>query len=548
MTLRHLACVLLIGALFESGCDQKVKCAEGCEQFGAVCDTASGFCVDGKADLGIDFGGADQARDIEPIDMTEIDLKPPPDLMPECVASSTCPSAMPICDTTAQECRACAGTADDSGCASRDSMKGYCLASAGACVECRENANCATATRPICEQTAGATANTCRGCSSHTDCASLVCNSDGSCQDASTIVYVNNRTPDNTAACAGTTHAGTLADPYCQIGDGITNRGTKQIVRVLGSSDAYRAVSITSGSATALRVLGPGSEASVIARIYELDVAGFVVAVGSGNLNITLEGVVVGDPNNVNTNKRGIACQGSGATVTFAVRDVVAQKAGAEGLFSDACTLTIDRVTVSHNSGAGVSVSGGSATVARTTVHGNTTGIELNTANYIVENTLVAQNSQTGVVFNSSDPASTSRFWFNTVVLNGALNTRGGISCGSPPSGIRPVGQTAIVFNSQNTGGGSTQIGGDCVLTDVVVGTSDLTSLSDAIKQNPAFVNDSPAAMSTADMLRSAFMLQTTDTVCVDQVAVSSGQPMTDLFGTSRPQGTMLDIGAYESN
>jgi len=58
----------------------------------------------------------------------------------------------------------------------------YCIQ--GACVACRDSADCTTADAAVCE------AGACRGCAMHSECASNLCDVDnGTCIDESTVVY-----------------------------------------------------------------------------------------------------------------------------------------------------------------------------------------------------------------------------------------------------------------------------------------------------------------------------------------------------------------------
>lgn len=544
---------------------------------------------DMAGDLRSDDGSVTDLADLSALDEAT------PDLKPECVTSATCPSDKPLCETSEGRCRACvSGAADDAECAAReastpfcgssgacveclqsmqcgtgkpvcsssgscgacssaaddavclarDAAKGHCEFSAGPnlgrCVACTSSAQCAPAA-PVCELVAtDATRNVCRGCTNHDECASKVCNPSGACELADNIIYVNNRTPDNTAVCSGTTHAGTLDDPYCQIGDGITNRGTKPVVRILGSSDAYKAVSITSGNATALRLVGPGSAAATPARIFELDVAGVVVSLGSGSLTVSVEGLVIGDATSTNTNKRGVACQGSGATVAMTLRDVMVQKAGAEGVFADTCTLTVDASTVSNNTGAGISASGGTLTVDASIINGNgSTGVTVgSSANYTITNNIVSSNGATAGApgLSIGDTGSSGGIAFNTITKNGGLNSiEGGVVC--PASGTNKLIQASIVVSNSTSGG--TQFAGKCQLQNVVAGTD---SFAGATMLAPTFQSATNYHLVAGDTMNLA--------CCIDKLA-APGTPNADhdVDYTARPKGTgasPYDIGAHE--
>ncbi len=80
-----------------------------------------------------------------------------------CLSNTNCTGATPICDATAQTCRACQ-PADCTGAKPVCETSGT---SAGQCVQCDTDANCSGST-PICD----ATSHSCRGCTANADCAS----------------------------------------------------------------------------------------------------------------------------------------------------------------------------------------------------------------------------------------------------------------------------------------------------------------------------------------------------------------------------------------
>src|SRR4029453_10404327 len=91
----------------------------------------------------------------------------------------------------------------------------HCLTAgngAGSCVECRDNNDCPTREKAICDTTT----HVCRPCSDETDCASKVCDlfsetttNHGTCIDQTMIYYVDD-------GCVAT-RDGMINTPYCKI-------------------------------------------------------------------------------------------------------------------------------------------------------------------------------------------------------------------------------------------------------------------------------------------------------------------------------------------
>lgn len=123
-----------------------------------------------------------------------------------CATIADCDAAAPFCinGSCAEKCT------QDADCPGfgRDASMHFC--EAGACVACRDTADCPSDS-PICD------AGTCRGCNADSDCASGVCDKDAaSCASESTVLYVTS-TGSSTSDCSRTapctlSHACSLSD------------------------------------------------------------------------------------------------------------------------------------------------------------------------------------------------------------------------------------------------------------------------------------------------------------------------------------------------
>src|SRR5262249_18019635 len=146
---------------------------------------------------GIDLTGTEadlSGADLASADMTQIDMSVAIDMTMTCSSHGDCSGATPLCDSTTKLCRACTGAADDTLCMARDPLTPFCKIdnpNKGLCVQCNTSATCAAAT-PYCTPE-----GVCRKCHANGECGSTVCDltsagTNGTCVDASNIVYVDN--------------------------------------------------------------------------------------------------------------------------------------------------------------------------------------------------------------------------------------------------------------------------------------------------------------------------------------------------------------------
>jgi hypothetical protein len=225
----------------------------------------------------------------------------------------------------------------------------------------------------------------------------------------------------------------------------------------------------------------------------------------------------------------------------------------------------VNNNTISRNVGDGVTVNAGTATITSNLISGNqSSGINgvagtviadantitdnqnagfyvagTNVVSYTVTNNLVVANHGWGAYIN--DASATGSFAFNTVAGNITLTsgTAAGVYCGTGVA--RAVQYSIVVQNSADSGG--TQFGGNCSLTEVVVG-SDSTSGAGAIKVAPTFVGATDYHLSTSGSALTANQACCIDKIGTDPGTVNKGH---DVDLSSRPKGAGWDIGAHEA-
>lgn len=212
--------------------------------------------------------------------------------------------------------------------------KGVC--SNGSCVECLSDADCGTATKPICDMTT----NTCGPCTSDSQCSNApgVCMAhiDGHCATVAETIYVANTTGCNDSSPG----MGTSSNPFCSmqpVRDALSS--TRDLVLVKGT--------VAGGSWT---FAGQGSsETSII-----------------GQNSATVGGTTV---------------SGTGPVPAFSmlggiayIRDVGFSPSSATGISATGGTLILDRVTVENCFQGGIFLDGAVFDIRNTLVSGNSGG------------------------------------------------------------------------------------------------------------------------------------------------------------------------------
>jgi hypothetical protein len=534
-------------------CDEKTPCTNA----RLTCDLVKNECVGaGPLDMAVPDLSVGRMDDLSTsidaalVDGAQLDLRPPP----ACTSFANCTDPnLPICDTGTMTCRPCSSSADDSQCAAHDPAKPHCYLTTHTCQQCEPSvmpSQCANPT-PVC----GSDGN-CRKCTAHTECASLICKSDGTCAADSDVLYVDNKN----GACVVGTQSGMKNDPICDVPTtyptAITTSApffNKQIVHYAASTTAYSALLIgPSSSGFSVNLVGSGAKisgntAANPAPALTITI-GATITVATVNVDgLDLQGSK--KAGSVNTDSDGVSCSVSAGTgtINLNLRSVVVHDSGASGsnvsgVNATKCAVTIKSSQFARNADKGVYISYGSLDMDGSYVSANgNEGVYLfNGPSYTIINSMIYDNGL-GVHFSTATNSGNATFAFNTVSRNdhGATNQSSGLDCGT--SGPRHIIESSIVYDNGNNGGGSpTQIAGNrCDLAQVVTGAGE--NYAGATQSTPIF------ASSPADGLHLAM----NDTACIDQAryGVDGGAPTQtdhDIDGQKRPNGTYRDIGADE--
>jgi hypothetical protein len=356
------------------------------------CDVASQRCVaaggggDGGDDLGADLGG--------------------------CHGAADCPSERPLC--AGGSCRACAGSDDDAACAARAPATPRCFVASGRCAACAvaggESADCAVAA-PVCGGDGA-----CRACAAHAECSSHLCRLDGTCAAPAAVAYADNRG----GACSGS-HAGTLADPACDVSAALAVHPT---VRVLGSSAAYPPLAIAAGD---VELVGP--DTSPGARLTG-DLSNPALSVGGATTRVLVDHLEISGGG---AGTDGIYCSNGSPGPTLIVRRSFIHRVGGAGITANRCTLAVDRSQI------GPLATGGA--------------IVLTSSPYTVTNSFIAGNGSAGsfaVVINPGSTAVGAGLAHDTI----AGNVGGGIQCNL----------ATTIASSIVNGNGTMDTSGSCTL------------------------------------------------------------------------------------
>ena len=407
-----------------------------------------------------------------------------------CALSSECPLTAPICGVD-NLCHPCSSNNGDNECTMRGGVPPHCQltgALTGQCTGCRiGQGDCSTPTAPVC-----GVDNVCRGCTSHDECTSLVCNTDGSCADMAAVTYVDNH-------CLGTTHDGGFATPYCEITDAIA--ANKHLIRVAGNSVTYKAISVSTGSTTT--IVGPPNTATPRAIIN--GAAGPTPAVTlsvNGATTLVLDGIEITDSTFI---INGIFCSSSSAPASLTIRRSYLHDLGLLAVSGTNCAVTIDRSKIARNSGGGINLTGGS---------------------FSFTNSFFVANGPSGAAITlgtgTTEISPGASFVHNTVADNlRPSGFTGGVVCA-----------TAYVLNGSIL---SNNTNANAVGCTVAADSFSTMTLTDVVYEIP---NVAPFdyRLKAANLANQA--------CCVDKITPAL-LPI-DYFGTGRPQGTASDRGAHE--
>ena len=340
----------------------------------------------------------------------------------------------------------------------------------------------------------------CHACSKHDDCPlSGACLPDGSCALTTDVAYVD-------PAHGGGTMC-TSSMPCKKVSDGLAR--PRPYIKLIGTID--EAVVVNGGR-------GVTFLADPTTTLTRTAGNGAVLTVQDDGTSLSIYDLTI---HNGQNSPSGIGClipPGSGSP-----------------------TLSLIRVAVTGNVGAGISASGGLLVISRSTISGNTAGgILISGSQFDITNSFIITNGGLmsgvgGLDISQILAAGTHRLDFNTIASNGAsmsipVNT--GVNCST--IGTPLVFNSNIIYGNAVTGGGQ-QLGGSamCSATYSDVGPGAAAGATN-INADPMFM----------DAARGNFHLMATSPA--KDAADPNATLNIDVDGDARPQGPRRDIGADE--
>jgi hypothetical protein len=360
-----------------------------------------------------------------------------------------------------------------------------CNDSTGLCVACTDtDIGACSGTMPVCSET-----NSCRACTTNTECTSGACMPDGSCATPDTLLYAS--------PSGGVTTCG--AADKCSLEQAITTADSTRKIVVLDPG-----IYTTSGTVSTTKditILGRG------ATIAKGGSGNEVFNITSGaKLFLYYATIQNGDDNTLG---HGINCSGSKLVAQF----VTIQNNAANGVNATGCDVQIDRSTFTGNTAGAISLSGASQPFTVTN-------------NFIYLNGSATVSVFGGVRLTFAGTAS-SHLEFNTIIDNIAktgTGTAGGVVCGAT-SMITP--NNIVARNVVGTSTTNGQVYGDCMF---------LTSKVQDDVVDLAFVNATTVP----------YNLRIGQTSTAKDFATTTSTVTVDFDGDQRPQSGQKDCGADE--
>jgi hypothetical protein len=406
-----------------------------------------------------------------------------------CTSSAMCMDPTNgVCDTASHQCRACTSSPE---CATRGDALGVCAA--GTCVECTVSDDCPAAA-PICDLTA----HTCGLCTTDASCAGRtesmaigVCDDDGTCPTPATTLVVD-------AAFTGdcTMSNGTPAMPYCDVQPAIDAVNASGKHKIHLRDGHYNGFSV-SGGVTLSIFGGPG------AIVDQGSGSGNRAAVSGAGTDVTMRGFQIAQA----SSGRGVFCQ-TGATCRLRQLEIAFNGTGVAT--ANVPLLELSRSYLHDNSGGGLI----------------TTVTDLDVENDIVFHNGTGSSMMGGVKLGSEYSGGGTRvFQFNTVFLNSASVTAGGVECDANTR----LGSSILYMN--------TPLEVTTPTCDVHVSAIDqavVNAMNGNIATDPLLVSEDPFTPDFHLMPGSP---------CID-VGETTAPPMLDFFGQKRD--SMPDVGADE--
>lgn len=454
-----------------------------------------------------------------------VDAPDAPDAPTGCTSNTECALPMPVCLVDQRVCVQCTAT-DETACTGATPA---CAIEQMTCVRCTpEDQEACAGNTPLCGSN-----NACRACASHDDCPSRACLPSGACGDDTNVAYVDpagaGTTCSKASPCVKVDDAVKTGRPFIKFHGVTDEQVTLDDVNVTFLADPSARLTSTSNGIL-LRIDGTSQVA-----IYDLEISG-----ASG------------------TNSAGISLQPGNAATVSLVRVTISGNSGA-GISASGGTLTISRSALTGNTGSGINVAGSAATISRSTI-GSNTGIGVNSssggtltisesivrdnvgggisnddATLAITNNFIYRNGNGSTApFGGADlgaaPVAISRFEFNTIVDNQsriALTSAGGIICDQ----IGLVAAHNIIFRNQGGTTGNVQALGVCTYADSYVMPG-----SSIVDNTPGFASPNTPPF---DYHLSAISPATV----VDAAGACTGA---DIDGDQRPAGAACDLGADE--
>lgn len=404
-----------------------------------------------------------------------------------CERSSECDALEPYCG--GESCQAtCSDDAECPGFGQSSTQK-FCT---GACVECRDAADCGTSA-PVCDQGA------CRACVVNDDCASGVCTQDGSCAAEAAIAYA---APNGSGASACL-----RADP-CNLARAVEptiNRryvvlasGTYQLPATM-TLEGLRSFIGAKGTKPALTITGLGP----------------ILRLGSGS-DITFDNIEARGARPTSTSAFdgfAIECPSTFQKASLRVTRSVFTQNQTGAISARQCNLEIRDSTFMSNA-RGIEVTDGMSTIERSTFALNTeTALYLDAGLHTVENNFIVRNARGLEV---SLTTAGTKIEFNTIADNAGT----GVDCGSATS--------TFVFPANLVTGNGTNV-------DAEAGCSFTGSL---VLDDASLVRYKSATTQPYDYHLTA------GSIAVDQVPTST--QVRDVDNETRPYGAGHDFGADE--
>lgn len=402
------------------------------------------------------------------------------------------------------------------------------------CVQCiaPTDTTACVGTTPLCGND-----HSCHPCSKHSDCPlSNVCLPDGSCAAAADVSYVQ-------ALATGTTC--TLLSPCGTLDEGV--KANRRYVKVASGMVADDKGTVIDGKAVTIF-------ADLGAKLSRTG-PGIILTVQNDGADVSIYDLEI--TNGTGVNNPGISIPSGGSPKLTLTRVTVDSNQGA-GIASSGGLLTVFQSTISGNQAGGISATGGVLTVSRSTITNNPGGaVSLVGGSLVLSQSDVTLNQVGGIsvsgagvtfditnnfIYRNGDPdggtfgglslgiavAGSNRLEFNTIMDNRSSINSGGVVCNAP---VFSAPNNIIARNA--LGMSTTAMGAQVSPNGCTYPTSRVQSDTTGL----AFVHpDVPGPFD--------YRLTSTSNA-IDQ-AFTPSMIMIDHDGKSRPVGSEKDIGAFE--